>query len=364
LLSDGVLIVGAGPAGLLTAIFVKKREVVVFEEHREVGKPKHCAGFVGEDTAKTYASIAGPSIIDNEYDTLVFYTPKGSFELSFKKPIVYRVDRPLLEEKLLDRALAKGVRVEFGKRVKPGSSVGEVVVNGVTEFYEVIVAADGPASLFRKKYYGGYASRLIGIQYIYRAEGLDDGVIHLFFNELTPELFQWLAPLDSDRVLIGFAARMYSIHPEALVKWIARRARVKLGSRIEVFGGLLPRDKPLKNPVYANRVYFIGDSVPHVKPFTGGGLRLISILAPVLAKSLDKSSPAEYAEFHKALIKRVAVEYVATRIVERVGYWLAPAAAAQLYKFRLLSSSDYDNHYAVVLKTLALSPVLFPKLLL
>jgi len=362
--ANSVLVVGAGPAGLLTAIFVRKREVVVFEEHREVGKPKHCAGFVGEDTAKTYASIAGFSIIDNEYDTLVFHTPKGSFELSFRKPIVYRVDRPMLEEKLLDRALAKGVRVEFGKRVKPGSSVGEVVVDGVTKSFEVIVAADGSASLFRKKYYGGYASKLIGVQYVYRAEGLDDSVIHLFFNEITPEFFQWLAPLDSDRVLIGLATRKYSVHPEALVKWIARRARVKLGSRVEVFGGLLPRDKPVKNPVYADKVFFIGDSVPHVKPFTGGGLRLISILAPVLAKSLDKGSPTEYVRLHKALIKRVAVEYAATRIVERIGYWLAPAAAAQLHGLGLLTSSDYDNHYAVVLKTLALSPVLFPKLLL
>jgi len=362
--ANSVLVVGAGPAGLLTAIFVRRREVVVFEEHREVGKPKHCAGFVGEDTAKTYASITGFGIIDNEYDTLVFYTPKGKFELSFKKPIVYRVDRPMLEEKLLDRALAKDVRVEFGRRVKPGSSAGEVVVDGVTKSYEMVVAADGPASMFRKKYYGGYTNKLIGIQYIYRAEGLDDGVIHLFFNEITPEFFQWLAPLDSDKVLIGLATKKYSVHPEAVVKWTAKRARVKLGSRIEVFGGLLPRDKPVKNPVYANRVYFIGDSVPHVKPFTGGGLRLISILAPVLAKSLDKGSPIEYAGLHKALVKRVTVEYVATRIAERIGYWLAPSAAAQLYGLGLLSSSDYDNHYAVVFKTLALSPVLFPKLLL
>jgi len=355
-MSGKILVVGAGPAGLLVSLHIRSRDVVVLEEHREVGRPKHCAGFVSEETALAYASIAGWDVIDCKYNILIFHTPRGSYKLFFDKPLVYRLNRPLLEEKLLDKALSRGVEVELGKRVKPGASPGEVLLESSSKCFEAVVAADGAHSLFRKRYFRGYRERLIGIQYVYRARRVDRGVIHLFFNDLTPDFFQWLAPIDDDRVLAGFATRHYTVHPESIVKYIARRAGVELGSRVEVYGGLIPADRPLDKPVVANKVFLIGDSVPHVKPFTGGGLKLISLLAPILAASIDREDPALYVRAHRSLYSKLLIEHTATRLARRVGYWIPPVIVAQLYELGLLKASDYDEHYKLVFKALLAGP--------
>ena len=47
-------IIGAGPAGLMTAIELAKHrgDVTVYEEHKEIGKPVQCTGIVTEELSK------------------------------------------------------------------------------------------------------------------------------------------------------------------------------------------------------------------------------------------------------------------------------------------------------------------------
>ena len=357
-----VLVVGAGPAGLLTSLYIRNHEVVIAEEHGEVGRPKHCAGFVGEQTARKYASLLGWDVIDHRYDTIVFHTPRGKYTLHFKKPLIYHVNRPLLEDKLLDKVLARGHEILYNTRVKPGDKPGKAIVNGVSREYDVIVASDGPHSVFRKKYFQGYRRWLRGVQYVYRGSGVDDSTVHTLFNNLTPDFFQWLAPIDHDEILVGFATSNYMIHPEKIVEYVARKTGVKLGSRLEVFGGVIPVDKPLEKPVVDNRVFFIGDSVPLTKPYTGGGLRLISLTAPVLGHAIDSGDPGIYERFYRIMYVRIKYEYLATSIARHMGYWIPPYIVYHLYRFRVLDVLDYDNHYRLILKTLPFTLYMFYKL--
>ena len=358
-----VIVVGAGPAGLLTSLFIRNREVLILEEHREVGKPKHCAGFTGLDTARRLIKTAGWSVVENSYKVLVFYTPKGRYRLAFKTPMIYRINRPLLEEKLLDRVLRIGHRVVFKTKAKPSSRAGYVKALGGELEGSYVIACDGARSIFRAKYCGTYEKHLVGVQHVYRASGLDDDTIHLIFNSATPDFFQWLAPIDYDLVLVGFATHRYSIHPDKIVEYIARTTRVELTTRIESFGGLIPRTKPMDKPVIHNRVVFIGDSVPITKPYTGGGLMPISILAPVLGTSINSGNLEPYLALYRGLLKRVKAEYIATITAEKVGYWIPPYVVYHIYRLSLLSIQDYDKHYKLLLKALAISPYVLPKIL-
>jgi flavin-dependent dehydrogenase len=38
-----VVIIGGGPAGLYTALNVRNHDVLLVEEHKSIGYPKHCA---------------------------------------------------------------------------------------------------------------------------------------------------------------------------------------------------------------------------------------------------------------------------------------------------------------------------------
>lgn len=358
-----IAVVGAGPAGLLTSLYISSYDVLIIEEHNEVGKPKHCAGFVGVSTAKRYVSILGWDIIDYKYDTITFYTPRGKYTLYFNKPVVYHINRPLLEEKLLDKVLSKGHKIVFNKKAKPGNSVDKIIINGYEHVFQKIVAADGPYSVFRKKYFREHREKLIGIQYVFRTSNVEPTTIHTLFNNYTPEFFQWLAPLDHDKALIGFATRKYHVHPDKIVAYISRKTGIKLGSKIEVFGGVIPYDKPLDNPIYMNKVFFIGDSVPFIKPYTGGGLLTISVTAPALGLSLERSDTTIYIRLYKLIRSRIIYEYLATNLARRLGYWIPPYIVYYLYRFKMLDLIDYDNHYQLLIKSLPLSLYILYKLL-
>src|SRR5204862_6664645 len=51
-----VVVVGAGPAGLYTALRTAEEglEVVVLEEHEDVGVPTHCTGLISGETNSLY----------------------------------------------------------------------------------------------------------------------------------------------------------------------------------------------------------------------------------------------------------------------------------------------------------------------
>jgi len=359
---EKILVAGAGPAGLLTSLYIDNHDVVLVEEHSEVGKPKHCAGFIGELTVKRYASLLGWSVIDHKYNVVVFHTPRGAYTLYFHKPLIYHINRPLLEEKLLDKVLSKGHEIIFNTRVKPGDKPGKVFLGDKELVVDKIIAADGPHSVFRKKYFGKHKEWLRGVQYIYRASNLDSSTVHTLFNEYTPDFFQWLAPLDHDTVLIGFASKEYRVHPDKIVNYISRKTGVKLGSKLEVFGGVIPYDKPLEDPIIDDKIYFIGDSVPLIKPYTGGGLVAISLAGPALGLSIKYGDPSLYRRIYRLIGSRIIYEYFATNLARRFGYWIPPYIVYHLYRLGILTPTDYDNHYRLLFKSLPLSLYLIYKL--
>ncbi|MET1160282.1 MAG: NAD(P)/FAD-dependent oxidoreductase [Thermoprotei archaeon] len=353
-----VVVVGGGPAGLITSLYVKGLDVVLFEEHSRVGYPKHCAGFVSRYTAARISRIASSRVLDHRYRVLSFYTPRGRYIMEFKTPLIYHVNRPLFEEKLLDKVLAKGIDVYLGVKAKPSTSPSLIRVGNGEVRARYIVASDGAHSIFRKALYRSYNDYLIGVQYVYRTSGLDDDVIHIIYDNYTPDFFQWIAPIDTDKVLLGFATRKYTVHPEVIASKSLKKIGITPGSRIEVFGGLIPRDKPLDNPVIEYRdtsVVFIGDSVPHIKPYTGGGLSLITTLAPLLGDSISRNRLLDYKRVHRALKYRLLVEYSLTSFFEKNNYWIPADIVNKLYRFKLLEPVDYDNHYRLVVKSLPLT---------
>lgn len=357
-INDKVVIVGAGPAGLSLSILINRQDVVIYEDHGKVGLPKHCAGFVSFSVYDWFRRISSHRILDRCYDEIVIHTPKESFRFSLNNRFICRLNRPTLEEELLDKALAKGVQVFFNTRVKPQPRVGEIAVNGSIAKPKVIVAADGVTSLFRRRYLGVGNRFLYGFQWIYRARDVGEEAVHVIFSETLREFFMWAAPVLDKEFLVGYGSRVY-VNPENVLKQVEKLVKVSLSTKVDFFGGLIATGVMVNKP-FVNNVFFIGDSGYAVKPFTGGGLYYISKLTPPLAFSIDFENPSIYLKVwkHMRIINRL--EYLFVKFFREIGYWVPAYIVAKVLKLNPREANEYvyNQHLRLALKALFYTPLI------
>lgn len=358
-----IAVIGAGPAGLLTSFFIREHDVFIFEEHGQVGVPEHCTGLIGVETANFFTRILGWKIIDNIFYGIFFHTPRGIYKLYFKKPIAYHVVRPLLEEKLLDKVSSIGHHIYFGVRAKPGEKPGSFRAGDRSFLMDIVIASDGASSLFRRKYFRIINSYIYGIQMLVRTSNIDPYIFHVLYSEYMPNFFQWFVPLDYDIALAGYGTAKHSIHPSRVIQKIFKRVGASIGTVIKTFGGLIPFDKPLDKPGFMDKIFFVGDSIPFTKTYTGGGLYGITVYAPYLGLFLDKGDIGELNKYYNALKRGFMHEYYLTRLSRVTGYWVPSLIVSKIHKLGLLSHEDYDKHYRLLFKTFIVAPLIIPEIL-
>jgi len=352
-----VIVVGAGPAGLLLASSIRNLDVVVFEEHSRVGFPKHCAGIVGCETAEMITSTISPKIIDYKYRDILFKTPNYTVRLVFKREAAFHVNRPLLEEALASRVEALGHRIVLNTRARP-LTLGKILARGDVFKYKYLIVADGANSLFRRILINEKQCFLTGLQLRVKVRGLDNDTLYIIYTTGLPEFFAWIIPLE-DEALIGAASRD-PVRAQRTLQYVQRHLKISVENIYEKFGGLLPLHKPLKNPVLNGQVVFHGDSVPLVKPYTSGGLYYIFKLTPILARYLEEYKLEDYNTLYtklfyaKTTLERISVEFL--RNSKR--YYLPVKVINWLKMLGLLQRKDFDNHYTLLLKLVGTIPII------
>src|SRR5438309_1611651 len=111
-----VVVVGGGPAGLLTAwkLAAAGHRVTLFEEHDTIGDPVHCTGVLARE-AFTEFGLDTDAIL-NELKTVRFQAPSGeTLEYSTRTVEAVVIDRRVFDRTLADRAERAGVETVRGR---------------------------------------------------------------------------------------------------------------------------------------------------------------------------------------------------------------------------------------------------------
>ena len=285
-----IVVVGGGPCGSYAAYTAAKlgAEVLVCEEHEEIGVPKHCAGHLNISSLMRLGLRVPRGAVENEIRGAVFYSPSGKeFVLRCRAPVTYVVNRELFDKHLFDLAVESGVQYRLKSRVKSlifdsGSVKGVSLKEGGNEKKleaNVVIDAEGCSSKLLKKtgLHGLKGSMMIkGIQAeVDDVEDVDVDMVEVYLgNKIAPGFFAWIIPRKDGSAKVGLATesgdprkylrRFMEKHPVASEK--LRKSRVT---------GLSFHPIPLGGPVaktYSDGFLVVGDAASQVKPTTGGGV--------------------------------------------------------------------------------------------
>lgn len=325
-----VVVVGAGPAGLIAAREAAKGgvEVVVLEEHGEIGVPCHCAGLL---SLKGLGEIGVPTdtdFVQNRVRGAHFFSPSGlSFTVERNEDVACVVDRSLLDKFMARQATDAGAEIRLQSRVqRVRRQNGRMTVEEPWGSLEagVVVDAEGAASRLVKEM-GltplGSEGVLPALQFELTDVDMDPAYVEMHVGEgVAPNFFAWVIPLSAHRVRVGLACRRDDPR-QRLEEFTKRRfgtfTRVSIGSGLVITCGPIPK-------TFSENFLVVGDAAGQVKPTTGGGVILgglcASMAGEVAAEAVKRGNfSSEFlGEYEWRWRERLDGEFRAARLARRV----------------------------------------------
>ena len=328
------VVVGGGPCGSFSAFTMAKQgmNVIVCEEHKEIGVPTHCAGHLSLSGLKRLGLHLPSNVVENEFKGAVLHSPHGKeFSVRFNSPVTCVVNRELFDKYLSNLAVKAGVQYLFGSRVE-SLVVDSDFVRGVTTKRErtkktlassLVIDAEGCSSILLKK---------AGLQTLDRsmivnaAQAEVDSVDDINMNAVEVYLgrkyasgfFAWIIPRRDTSAKVGLATNMgnpqehlhrfMQKHPVASKK--LRKSKIThLFLHPISLGGAIPK-------TYSNGLLIVGDAASQVKPTTGGGV-IFGLLCSGIAGKVAYEALQNH-DFSEAFLSHYQLRWK-----QRIGFDLA-----------------------------------------
>lgn len=288
------IIVGAGPAGSYTAyrLATLGYQVLVVEEHQEVGQPVHCSGLIGAEAFDRFG-LPRRSIIRG-FDCARFISP-GGFEalVTADRTVAYVVRRDDFDRSLAELAREAGAVYRLGWRclkIEPAGEGLEVYLRhlgGALERLKAKTAVVATGADYRLGKGAGWA-RPYSFVNTAQAEITMNGVTEVevyLGSQISPGSFAWAIPLSGKRTKVGVCnerrARPY-------LERLLRHPRI--GERLEP-GRFEIKIRPIPivpaRRTFFDRTLLVGDAAGQVKPTTAGGIGYAIVCAEAAAETLD-----------------------------------------------------------------------------
>lgn len=305
-----IVVVGAGPAGSITAKTAAEKgcSVLLIEKRQEIGDPVRCGEGCSKDTIRPFIDL-DPRWISAEVEGARIFAPDGTFismGRDSNKPGI------VLERKIFDRALAQsasnaGVEVSV-KTSAIGLLKNDGFVTGIKmrSFGEeieirskIVVGADGIESKVGR--WAGIDTSLklkdveTCAQYLMTNVNIEQDFCDFFVgNSISPGGYAWVFPKGKNTANVGVGvvgSRTNEIIPINCLNRFVKN-RFPDGKILELIIGAVPLSSSI-NKTVTNGLLLVGDAARQSDPITGGGihnsLHCAKIAGNVIAEAISKN---------------------------------------------------------------------------
>lgn len=372
LIMKDIVVAGAGHGGLVAAALLAKQGFVVrvFESKKraEMGWDWH-DGFKRD----VFEKIGMHELRANEFhvnpDTTFFSPDLGSSIVSHV-PLEKRsisMDRKLLLDKLLSRAIDAGVTIEFGTKVNgpllEGGEVAGIVTDAGPIEASLVIDATGMDSTVRKALPASYGIqgelRRGEIFHSYRAYfdlmapgKQEKPIFHVQFGTRGIRGITWVRVPESGThadVIVGKIDPFEEGELDAILDDL-RSHYPSIGTEVLQGGQFarIPVRRPLDRFVGKNYAA-IGDSACMAVPLTGSGIETSMLAGKVLADTINSIGPKpsysleELWRFQQAYIKDIGATNYAIGIIKNFMLVLPFPEMSFIFKKRLITGSDISS---------------------
>jgi len=308
-----VVIIGAGPAGLLAAQQLGKQSIdtIVLEEHAEIGIPTSCAGLISVSGLNRLGIRLPDSVILNRVNGAQFYSPSGKMiKIEQSKPQAYVVDRARFDHYLAQHTDLRNIPIRLNTRAIKFNRQKWMKNQGVeiqTTNHEskkhtsihskICINAEGCKSKILRQTGLTPPSKshiLPALQYEYQdVPNLNPTSVEIFTGrKIAPGFFGWLIPTGTDTARVGIACK-YPYSPRKHLEYLINqhpflKTRLNGAHKYGTLGGRVSISGPI-NKTYEDNFMAVGDTAGQIKPTTGGGVVVGGLCAQIAGKLAAKA---------------------------------------------------------------------------
>jgi len=314
-----VVVVGAGPAGSMTAKWAAKggARVLMVEKRQEIGSPVRC----GEGISRSWLDSVGITLdaksVAREVKGAKIVAPNGSsFYLSEKmagNEVGIVLERVFFDKLLARDAVKAGadlmLKTSAVKLLKTGDKVTGVTIKSWGETKDIkcgcVVGADGYESQVGR--WAGIntnlAPRDITSCFQYRLTNINHEADYCEFvlGSKAPGGYIWIFPKNEDTANVGIGMQLTKLKDPAdvkkyLDKYIQNDPRLKKGRPLELVSGAVSICAPIDKTT-GSGILLVGDAARQIDPITGGGIsnscKAAKVAGEVLARATREKDFSE-----------------------------------------------------------------------
>ena len=335
-----IIIIGAGPTGCYTAQLLRKEGLnpLLIEEHKELGRPIHCAGLVGRKVFDELKFPFSKECVLNTINGAVIHLGADAIRINRKK-VAYVIDREKFDKELGENLDIRFETKFLGLEKENGNYLVETDKGGIEA--DIVIGADGARSLLREYVAPGAMDWLKGVQFRMQYSMPRQDIVEVYMEK---PYFYWLIPESAEITRIGVLSK----NPyQDLISFIGRK---KLnGKIIEKFAGTVPLNH--FDSVSKENLFLVGDSGSQIKPLTYGGIYMGMRAAELLAECIAKKRFADYSCLWK---KKFGKEIGLALRARDIFYKLPDRDIRKIFTFVKRNSGiiekkgDFENHSLLI----------------